>query len=492
MNVKQLFPEFKAKLDGKLLNLAIQGISCDSRTVSKNYIFVAIEGAILDARAFIPQAIKKGARVVIRKSKNNHKKIKVLDGVLFIDTPNPRKTLSELSAKIFQHPSDNLKAIGITGTNGKTTVSYILEEILSSAGFNTGLIGTINYRFKHAKKPSINTTPGPVQVQSMLASMVKSKTDYCLMEVSSHALDQNRVNDINFYAAIFTNLTRDHLDYHQTIDRYFSAKAKLFRNLSKKSIAVVNRDDPFAKRLIRLTPAKIISYGLSKESDVSAQDIEITYSGTNLCIQTPEGMLPIRTRLIGFHNVYNILAAVSLCLREAIDFDIIQEALYRFRGTPGRLESVDCGQAFRVLVDYAHTDDALENVLRSLRAIDKRKIILVFGCGGDRDKTKRPKMGRIATQLADSVIITNDNPRSENPRDIVCDIKKGVTANNYHVIFDRSKAIEKALSLARETDVVLIAGKGHETKQILKSKVMAFDDRKEAKRILRCLPSKKY
>ncbi|MFC1594002.1 UDP-N-acetylmuramoyl-L-alanyl-D-glutamate--2,6-diaminopimelate ligase [Candidatus Omnitrophota bacterium] len=486
MNVKELFPDIPIAIAARFPKVAIQGVSCDSRSIAKDHIFVAVKGNQLDGNRYIPQAIKRGARVIVRESKKGKRAFALSNSILFCDVPDPRKTIAHLAAQLNGFPSRKLKTVGITGTNGKTTVSYLIEAILQYAGFKTGLIGTINYRFGSKRRQSTNTTPGPEQVQAMLAAMVKKKTKYCLMEVSSHALDQQRVSDIDFHAGIFTNLTRDHLDYHKTMDGYFSAKVKLFKSLNKKSWAVINHDDSFAQRLIRRTSARVVTFGLSKAT-VKADNIVVGRTGTSFDLITSNKRMQMQTRLIGHHNVYNILAAVSFCLIEGVDSDIIRDTVRRFKGAPGRLEAINCGQPFMVFVDYAHTDDALKNVLQSLRALPRKRIIVVFGCGGDRDTTKRPKMGSVATRLADFAIITNDNPRSEKPETIIKDIKKGITKTNYRVIYDREAAIKRALSMAQNDDIVLVAGKGHENYQVLKSQSIPFDDRKVARRIIRCL-----
>ena len=489
MKLRELIPILVIKEKKKFLDLNISGVTCDSRFVKKNFIFVAIRGTDANGEKFIDQAIKNGAKVIILRSKSNKIKAAVCFGVLFIEVKSPRKTLSELSAKICANPSSKIKVIGITGTNGKTTVSFLIESILKRAGFSTGLLGTIKYKSGKKVQKSSNTTPGPECVQSLLAKMVREKTDYCIMEVSSHALDQDRVADVDFRSAIFTNLTRDHLDYHKTFSKYLLAKSKLFKCLRKSSKAFINLDSPSAGKIVKGTPAKITTYGLTENCDIKAKDVELSFWGIICNISTHQGSFPIKTKLIGVHNLYNILAAVSFCLKEGIDSDIIKDTLVNFRGVPGRLEPVECGQPFKVFIDYAHTDDALKNVLESLAIIDKRKIIVVFGCGGDRDKTKRPKMGKVASELADEFILTNDNPRSEVPRKIVKDIEKGIPKKfkNYCVILDRAKAIKKAMLRAKKSDVVLIAGKGHENYQVMKDGKFLFSDKKETKRILKCL-----
>jgi UDP-N-acetylmuramyl-tripeptide synthetase len=450
-------------------------------------VFVAIRGQKVDAANYIAEAISRGARVIIRQARRES--FALDNDTVFINVKDTRMKLSDIASRFYRNPSRKIKVIGVTGTNGKTTTTYLIDKILSHAGFNTGLIGTVNYKYRKNIIPAINTTPGSLELQSLLSRMVKSKIDYCVMEVSSHALDQDRVADVDFSAAIFTNLTQDHLDYHLSLERYFLAKKKLFKNLSSRAWAIVNKDDSYAPRLLRCTQADKITYGIKNRADVIAKNIRLGLGYSSFCAVTPCGKVDITTAMVGYHNIYNLLAAVSLCVIEGIDLDLIREAIPRLRVVRGRLEPVECGQPFKVFVDYAHTEDALKNVLSALRQLAHNRIIVVFGCGGDRDKDKRPKMGRVASRFADLVILTSDNPRTEDPKDIIRDIEKGMTAGRYRVILDRAKAINTALSLAEEGDIVLIAGKGHETAQVFKDKRVPFDDRAVARKMLRCLKS---
>jgi UDP-N-acetylmuramoyl-L-alanyl-D-glutamate--2,6-diaminopimelate ligase len=306
------------------------------------------------------------------------------------------------------------------------------------------------------------------------------------MEVSSHALDQERCEGIDFFSAVFTNLTHDHLDYHRTLEKYFHAKSKLFKGLSESAHAVVNNDDPYGRKLKRSTKAQVITYGIERTSDVSARDISMDMGSTRFILAIPGAQIQIQSQLIGRHNVYNILAAVAWGVSAGVQARAMRQAIGKFKSVPGRLERVACGRDICIFVDYAHTDDALKNVIGALRQVAERKVIVVFGCGGQRDKAKRPKMGRIASELADYVVITTDNPRSEDPAAIMDAIKRGITKNNYCLVADRCEAIKKALSIARAKDIILVAGKGHEDYQILKNTVIAFDDRKV---IQECLQS---
>ena len=490
MRLIQLFPNLDKKIFSKIRNFDIKGIACNSKCVSKGYVFVAVKGTKEDGHRYINEAISNGAKVVIKQDK---KESFVLDnGFLFINVKDTRRKLSEIAAKFYHEPSKKIKVIGITGTNGKTTISFLVDKILSEAGFDTGLIGTINYKYKDKIISATNTTPDSLKLQLLLSGMVKHKVDYCITEVSSHSLDQDRVAHVNFSSAIFTNLTQDHLDYHLTLKKYFSAKQKLFKNLKSSAWAIINRDDAFADRLLRETKANKLTYGIKNRADVTAKEIELNLNSSLFCVHTPKGDIKIKTELIGCHNIYNILAAIGLCVIENIDLDIIRDAIKKLKVIPGRLESIDCGQPFKVFVDYAHTEDALKNVLSISKNLNKGKIIVVFGCGGERDKKKRPKMGRVASKIADFIILTSDNSRSEDPLKIVKDISGGITTKNYKIILDRSKAIQEAVNLAKEQDLVLIAGKGHESYQIYDNKIVAFDDRKITRKLLRCLVRKKF
>ncbi|MCM8770760.1 MAG: UDP-N-acetylmuramoyl-L-alanyl-D-glutamate--2,6-diaminopimelate ligase [Candidatus Omnitrophica bacterium] len=460
----------------------LRGITSDSRQVSRDYIFVAVTGNKLDGSQFIDEAIKNGARVII--SEDRRQKTEDRRDVTFINVKDSRLALAQLAARFYGYPSRKMKVVGITGTNGKTTVTYLIEHILKQAGYKTGLIGTINYRFDGNIIAAVNTTPGPEYLQSLLAQMYNKDIRYCVMEVSSHALSQARVAEIDFSAAIFTNLSQDHLDYHKDMEEYFQAKSLLFRNLNSTALAIINKDSPYAQRIINLTHSTVTTYSLKQSADIFASGIKLTPEGTSFTLVAAGKKLDIRTALIGRHNVYNILAAVGFALQEGISLEMIKKAIESFVFVPGRLEKIDLGQRFKVFVDYAHTEDALRNVILSLRELRPQRIIVVFGCGGERDKTKRPKMGYVASELAESVIITSDNPRSEDENDIAQDIRKGIKRNNYKIILDRREAINEALRMAEDNDIVLIAGKGHENYQIFKDKIIDFNDRKEVEKCL--------
>ncbi len=470
----------------------VRGIACNSKLVKDNFIFMAIKGNNYDGHKFIPEAIKRGAKAVIYQAPGRrdtgtpgHRDTKTPGKILFIKVKDTRQALARIASEFSGNPSSKIKVIGVTGTNGKTTVTYLIEALLKEAGCCPAIIGTINYRFNARIISSKNTTPGPLELHGLLKKMSDQGCDYAVIEVSSHALDQDRVGGINFSSAIFTNLTQDHLDYHQNMENYFLAKAKLFKDLDKKSFSVINADDKYGLRLKKmLSQKRIVTYAIENKADVYAQDIRMDINGTEFTLKGINNKLNIRTRLIGRHNIYNILAAAGWAIAQGLGAQVIRRALEKFSPVPGRLEKMNSPEGFCVFVDYAHTDDALKNVITSLRQLTAEKIIVVFGCGGDRDKTKRPKMARVVSNLSDFFLITNDNPRSENPDAIIADIKKGIVKNNYRILPDRREAIKKAISLARAGDIVLVAGKGHENYQILKNKTIHFDDREVVRECL--------
>jgi UDP-N-acetylmuramoyl-L-alanyl-D-glutamate--2,6-diaminopimelate ligase len=374
--------------------------------------------------------------------------------------------------------------IGVTGTNGKTTITYLMESVLSAMGRSVGVVGTVNCRVGGKVLPSKNTTPGMLDNQMFLHDLVKDGVGYGVMEVSSHALEQGRTDLIDFKGAIFTNLTGDHLDYHKTMENYFEAKSRLFTGLKRKAYAVINKDDPYGRRLIGMTPARVITYGIQGDADVKAQIEEFGLIGSRIMVKYFDERIILTTRFIGMHNVYNILAAFAAGLGEGFPPEKIKEGIESLRWVPGRLERVEVGQDFFLFIDYAHTDDGLKNVLQSLQAVKHNRIIVVFGCGGDRDRTKRVRMGRVACELADLSILTSDNPRSEDPDAIINEIVPGFDKPTYEIAVDREKAIERALTLARKNDIVLLAGKGHETYQVLKDRTVDFVEKDIVQRFL--------
>jgi len=484
MNSKQLVSSLEGcRVQGQLPDFQIKGLSCNSGDVSDGFVFVAISGTCEDGHKFIDDAINRGAEAVVVNG--SWFMVHGAQKIPCIVVDDTRKALAKLAAVFYGNPSDKIKVVGVTGTNGKTTITYLIEAILQEAGFHPGVIGTVNYRFGGEVMPSNNTTPGPLELQRMFSAMLDAGCDYVVMEVSSHALHQDRVEGVNFHSAIFTNLTQDHLDYHRTIEDYFQAKSRLFKNLLPSAYAVVNNDDKHGKTVASFTKAEVLTYGIDNDARIKAENIKFGIASTQFNVSGQRIDLKINSQLIGRHNVYNILASIAWALKDGIKPQIIKSALEKFSCVPGRLELIKSDNGFSVFVDYAHTDDALFNVIKSLRQVSSGRIIVVFGCGGDRDKSKRPKMGRVVTELADMAIITSDNPRSEVPQAIIDDIKRGIEKDNYCVVSDRREAIKKSLDSALSGDIVLIAGKGHEDYQIIGGLRQHFDDREVVKKCLK-------
>ncbi len=483
MKLRQLLSATQSQfIPKKLGDLDIPSISCDSRRIDPDSLFVALPGASLNGADFIVDAVKKGARVIVKDQDVSIESLPAKVAVVNVD--DSRRFWRDLVRSFYGNPSQQVATFGVTGTNGKTTVTYFLEAILRNWGCACGVVGTINCRVGSQEWPSPNTTPGLLENQKFLNDLVKNNVRYCAMEVSSHALEQGRVDLIDFAVALFTNLTGDHLDYHGTMENYFRAKALLFERLSPDAFAVINADDEYGCRLLKMTQAKIMTYGIEAAADFRAVDIESSIRGTVFGVQTPQEKFSVKTRLIGRHNVSNILAAITAATALGIPSQNIKCGIEQLVGVPGRLEAVDAGQSFSVFVDYAHTHDALENILTSVRKVSPARILLVFGCGGNRDKTKRSKMGRVASELADFSFLTSDNPRHEDPASIISEIERGFLQKNYAVVLDRKEAILQALASAAEGDVVIIAGKGHETYQIFNDRTIHFDDREVARELL--------
>jgi UDP-N-acetylmuramoyl-L-alanyl-D-glutamate--2,6-diaminopimelate ligase len=398
-----------------------------------------------------------------------------------------RVAIADLAQAIRGWPARRLTCIGITGTNGKTTTAHLIRHILAAAGHSPAMLGTVTYETGRRRLPADTTTPDPVTLADLMAEMVADGRTHLVMETSSHALDQRRTAGLDFRVAVFTNLTGDHLDYHKTMEDYLAAKRKLFEGLSASAAAVINRDDAAGEALAAATKARVCWYGLSSAADLWARIDRIDSNGTDFTFARGSEHLAAHTPLIGRHNVYNCLAAAAACTALDVPLPAVADALADVRCVPGRLQRVEAAAAFQVFVDYAHTDDALANVLNSLRPVTRGRLIVVFGCGGDRDRTKRPRMGRVAEQLADQVVITSDNPRSERPEAIIEEICSGLSAEGRGraiVEADRRAAIARAIGLAREGDIVLIAGKGHETYQIIGGRRIHFDDVETATEVL--------
>ncbi len=457
-------------------NLEVPSVTADSRKVTAGGLFVALAGPKTHGAKFIEDAMARGAQIIVTGMTGISSPIP--DGILYLKTEDPQAFLAQALSNFYHDPSGSIRLIGITGTNGKTTITYLLETMLAAAGKTSGVIGTINHRYGKKILKADNTTPGLVDNVRILAEMVAEKIDYCAMEVSSHALDQRRVEGLDFQYAIFTNLTSDHLDYHKDRETYFGAKAKLFTGLAKNRRAIINIDDEFGPRLKDMTAAPVWTYAIKKPADFSARRIELGFTGTCFELVTPLGTIEIMTPLIGLHNIYNILSVAAVGVGEEIPLCLIKKGVEALSQVPGRLERIEAGQDFYVFVDYAHTEDAMRNVLSSLRAVKKSRLTVVFGCGGDRDKTKRARMANVVEELSDFAIVTTDNPRSEDPQQIVQNIIGGFRKQDFKVILDRGEAIMEALRVTQKGDVVLIAGKGHENYQIFKDKTIDFDERK--------------
>jgi UDP-N-acetylmuramoyl-L-alanyl-D-glutamate--2,6-diaminopimelate ligase len=477
-------------------DVEIQGIAYDSRRVRPGYLFVAIRGHAMDGHAFIDQAIQNGASAVVAET------LRTGPGPTSVRVLDSHEALSALAVAYFRRPFAGMNLVGITGTNGKTTTSYLLESILLAAGHRPGVLGTVTYRFPGHVCPALVTTPESLDLMEASRKMADHGVTHVVMEVSSHGLDQGRVRHCPFRVAVFTNLSRDHLDYHGSMDEYFKAKSLLFRGLAGRAArqkvqpvhAVINLDDARAGELMDLTDAEIVTYGLNVASHVRADRAELSRKGISARIVTPKGSFEVRSALIGGYNLSNILAAAAAALSLDIAPETIAAGVAQLQGVPGRLEMVKNSRGLAVAVDYAHTPDALMKALSAVRPLTAGKLITVFGCGGDRDKGKRSEMGKVAGQASDVIFITSDNPRTEDPGAIVAQIEEGVAESGmqkfsfengpasaqrkgYTVELDRARAIRKAVRMATEHDLVLIAGKGHEDYQIIGREKRPFDDR---------------
>ncbi|MDO7788014.1 UDP-N-acetylmuramoyl-L-alanyl-D-glutamate--2,6-diaminopimelate ligase [Desulforamulus aquiferis] len=456
-------------------NLEIGYLAYDSRQAGSGCLFVAIEGFQTDGHIYIDGAVDSGASAIVVE-----KDVEVPPGVTVVKVSDARKTLALMADKFYGHPAKNMTMVGVTGTNGKTTTTHLVAAIWKRAGVKPGIIGTISNYIGDKIFPVNNTTPESLDLQKLLSDMVSEGVRGVAMEVSSHALSLNRVAGVDFDLAIFTNITQDHLDFHGNMENYLAAKAKLFQTDIRN--AVINGDDPASAELIRVCRGKVYTYAIDSDADVIAQDIKVTSRGVGFTVLSPWGKQHLQLKLTGRFNVYNSLAAYTAGLVLGYTPEEVREALESVSGVAGRFELVDLGQDFAVIVDYAHTPDGLENILTTARQITTGRLITVFGCGGDRDRTKRPIMGEIAAKYSDLPVVTSDNPRTEEPDKIIQDVVEGVKkgAAHYLVIADRRQAINRAIDLAKAGDVVVIAGKGHETYQIIGTTKYDFDDRQVA------------
>ncbi len=470
------------EIHGKI-DVDVVQISADSRTLKPGSLFVAISGSREDGVRFIPEAIKRGASAVVLSTESARQvDLDSVDATVIVVT-DVRAAAADLAAKFFGHPSKEMRVAGVTGTNGKTTTTFLIQHICEAEMLRCGLIGTIRYKIGERVLPAARTTPDALETQGLLAQMRDAGCKSVAMEVSSHAIHQKRVRGVEFDTAVFTNLTQDHLDYHKTMDAYFEAKAELLLGLGaqrfKPGKAVVNIDDRYGSQLagrLEREGVAAITFGQGARADFRASAVRTEFNGSSFQLDALGKSWLVRVPLIGKFNVMNALAALAASHAMGVDLRSAVLAMASAPSVPGRLEPVPARRAFKVFVDYAHTDDALRNVLQTLRALQPRKIITVFGCGGDRDRAKRPLMGAAAAELSDFSIVTSDNPRSENPESIIHEIVSGMRGAAMEVILDRKEAICRAVQIAEDHDIVLIAGKGHETTQVNGSRVEPFSD----------------
>ncbi|MCL0045108.1 UDP-N-acetylmuramoyl-L-alanyl-D-glutamate--2,6-diaminopimelate ligase [Nitrospinaceae bacterium] len=496
-----------SKLSGRKLSALIQGfpvrgvegalsqeissIAFDSREVEDGGLFVAIRGFKQDGFKFVNDAIARGASAFITETPIEELSSLNLDRgkVTAIYVKDCRSALAWVGAEFYGRPSDRMDVYGVTGTNGKTTITYILDSIYKVKGQQSGVIGTIRHRYGDTNLAASTTTPESLDINRMLHEMTRRKIRQCFLEISSHSLVLKRVFGMHFSVGIFTNLSRDHLDFHRTIDRYKEAKKGLFRdNQVEKS--VINIDDSVGREIANEFSKNLLSIGIEKKADVMAEDCSLSDAGSCFTLKTPSGSCEIQTHLLGIHNIYNLILAAAGALHQGLSLDQIAKGLCSVNRIPGRFEKVPCRQNFSIIVDYAHTDDALRNVLQAAKSFTPGRVITVFGCGGDRDRGKRKTMGRVAIEESEFTIVTSDNPRTEDPQLIVDDILEGIPSStcqgkDYEVVVDRKEAIQFAVRKAQPGDLIMIAGKGHEDYQVLKTGVIHFDDREVAQEAAR-------
>lgn len=466
-------------------DLRITQVTCDSRKVNPGALFVAIHGVSTDGNLFAKDAAARGASAILSA---DPKPTDWSANAPWLQVDEPRKALAISAANFFGRPANALRLVAVTGTNGKTTSTSLIDSIVKASGAKTGLIGTIAYHTPLGDYPAPNTTPESVELQSFFAEVRDARGTHAVLEASSHALAMDRLWGCHFAAAVFTNLTRDHIDYHKTFDNYFAAKRQLFidTGAGAPDLAVINTDDEWGKKLTGLA-TKTLTYGLTNGSDLSAKKFALSFNGLNFIAKTPNGNIQVQSALVGRINVYNILAAIGAGIALGFSNEVIETGIRNLAAVDGRFQRIDQGQPFLVVVDYAHTDDALENLIRTARELNtKGRIITMFGCGGSRDRTKRPIMGETSGRLSDLSILTSDNPRQEDPLKIISDIVVGMqrSTGKYLIEADRAKAIHLAISEARSGDIVLLAGKGHEDYQIFADHTIHFDDREVARNAL--------
>jgi UDP-N-acetylmuramoyl-L-alanyl-D-glutamate--2,6-diaminopimelate ligase len=486
LKLRDLMVGAEASIPSAAENLEIRQIACDSRKVKPRALFFALHGAKEDGNAFVRDAVSRGAAVIASEETVPHY---IPSSVAWIQVREARKALAVAAANFFGHPAQALQLVAVTGTNGKTTTTSLIDAIVKASGAKTGLFGTIAYHTPLGDYPAPNTTPESVDLQGFLAEIRDAGGKFGVLEASSHSLAMDRLWGCHFAAAVFTNLTREHMDYHKTFEDYFATKKKLFEGTGAGApeVAVINTDDKYARGLIGLAK-KTVSYGLESDADITTKKFQLTFNGLSFTAQTPHGKVQVASSLVGRINVYNILAAIGAAQALGLSNETIEMGIRSLESVPGRFQRIDLGQPYFVVVDYAHTDDALENLIRTARELNpKGRIITLFGCGGGKDRTKRPVMGEVTGRLSDLTILSSDNPKIEDPLKIISDIIVGLqkTSGKYLIEPDREKAIGVAMDEARAGDIVLLAGKGHENYQILADRTLEFDDRDVARRALR-------
>ncbi len=491
MTISELLEGLNIKRTDGPLNTVIKGVAYNSRLVEKDFLFVAVKGFRVDGHDYINDALSRGAAAIVMENARAVEDVKQhadLNRISFVEVPDSRKALPLIASAFYGHPSKSLSLVGITGTNGKTTTSFITKSIIEAGGSKAGLIGTISCMTGERTEVSVNTTPESLDLQRYLKEMVTNKMEYAVLEVSSHALSLDRVRGCSYKAAAFTNFTQDHLDFHNTMDEYFSAKTRIFDSLAEDGKAVLNMDDPMISQLAGEMKNDVVTFGINNDAMIQADNIEETGaksmdgghmvpSGLSFDVSTPEGGFRIDSKLIGRFNVYNILASIGIAYALGIDEDTIKKGVMAAEPVAGRFENLDEGQDFLCIVDFAHTEDALRKLIEEARLMTKGRVITVVGCGGDRDRSKRPLMGLAASELSDLVFITSDNPRTEDPMEIIEDMVKGIKKDNYIIRADRETAIKEAVLIAEEGDTVIAAGKGHENYQDIKGEKHNFSDK---------------
>jgi len=476
MKLTDLLKDVSCEIEGNI-NIDISGICYDSRKAKKNFLFIAIKGFNTDGLLFLEDAIKKGITAVV-----TDRKIELPEGLTVILVEDARASMAKIATNFYGNPTSKLTLIGVTGTNGKTSVTYMIKAILEKQNKKVGLVGTIQNMIGNEIVPSIHTTPESLDLQELFFIMVNKGVKYVVMEVSSHSLAMHRVDECEFDIAVFTNLSQDHLDFHKTMDNYANTKSKLFK--MAKQACIINIDDKFSSLMIESSKAKVLTYGIKDFAYVMAKDIKNNLKGVKFKVQIEDKKQDIFLKIPGIFSVYNALAAITVADFLGISLYAVREALSNVT-VKGRFELVDIDSDFFVIIDYAHTPDGIENIMQALKEYETGRKILLFGCGGDRDKLKRPIMGEIAGKYADFCILTSDNPRSEDPMEIISQIEEGIKKTNcpYEVIVNRKEAIKYAISIAQKDDVIILAGKGHEPFQIIDDKVIPFDEREIVKEI---------